>query len=568
MKNQEVSRLLYDIADLLEIRGEMVFKIRAFRRAAQSVEALPMDVEDAWKQGKLQEIPGVGRGIAEKIDEYLRKGKLKYLDELKKGLPSGFAEMLAIEGIGPKKVKLFYDKLHIKNLEQLEKAARSGRLRKIPKLKEKTELNILRSIEASKKRGGRMLLGNALLLSDEIINEMKKCAGVQRIDAAGSLRRMKETIGDIDILVSSKNAKQAIDHFTTMKQVGRVIATGPTKASINLWNGMQVDLRVLKENEYGSALLYFTGSKEHNIEMRTIAIAKGLKLSEYGLFRGSKSIAGRSEEEVYGKLGLAYIEPEMRESRGEIAAAKKKALPELIAYGDIKGDLHMHTKWSDGTGSIEEMASAAGKLGYEYVCISDHIGKLAIAKALDKKRVEQQMKEIEKARKKSSIEILHGGEIDIGMKGKFDVDNALLKKLDIVIASLHSGLKAENNTERIISAMENPNIDIIGHPSGRLINRRDGARLDIAKVVEKAKETETVLEINSQPDRLDLNDVNTKAAVDAGCLLAINTDSHGTDQLRHMRIGIATARRGWASKKQIINSYSLDKMRKMLKRYL
>ena len=564
MKNREVAKLLYDIADLLEIRGEMIFKIRAYRRAAQAVEAMPTDVGEAWKQGKLDSIPGVGRGIAEKIDEYLKKGRLKYLDELKKGLPPGFADMLAIEGVGPKKVKLFYEKLGIKNLEQLEKAAKSGKLRKIPSLKEKTEQNIIRSIEASKKRGGRMLLGHALTLSDEIIKEMKKCKDIRRIDAAGSLRRMKETIGDIDILVSSEKPDSVIKFFTKMSMVARVIATGPTKASVNLFNGIQVDLRALPEKEYGSALLYFTGSKEHNIEMRKIAISRRLKLSEYWLFSGKKFLAGRTEQDVYRCLGMDYIEPEMRENRGELEAAKKHKLPGLIGYGDIKGDLHVHTKWSDGSNTVEEMANAAGKMGYEYICISDHIGKLAIARAMDKKRVEQQSREIEKVRKKADIQILQGGEIDIGLDGKFAVSDAVLRKLDIVTASLHSGLKGDG-TQRVLSAMENPNVDIIGHPSGRLIDRRDGVRLDITKITEKAAETNTVLEINSQPERLDLNDVNTKAAIDAGCFLAVNTDAHSIADLRYMRIGVATARRGWAPKSSIINSYPLEKMRKMLK---
>src|SRR3989344_1830460 len=564
MKNREVAKLLYDIADLLEIRGEMIFMIRAYRRAAQAVEAMPTDVGETWKQGKLDSIPGVGRGIAEKIDEYLKKGRLKYLDELKKGLPPGFADMLAIEGVGPKKVKLFYEKLGIKNLEQLEKAAKSGKLRKIPSLKEKTEQNIIRSIEASKKRGGRMLLGHALTLSDEIINEMKKCKDIRRIDAAGSLRRMKETIGDIDILASSEKPDSVIKFFTKMSMVARVIATGPTKASVNLFNGIQVDLRALPEKEYGSALLYFTGSKEHNIEMRKIAISRRLKLSEYGLFSGKKVLAGRTEQDVYRCLGMDYIEPEMRENRGELEAAKRHELPGLVGYEDIKGDLHMHTKWSDGSNTVEEMANAAGEMGYEYICISDHIGKLAIARAMDKKRVEQQSREIEKVRKKSDIQILHGGEIDIGLDGKFAVPDAVLRKLDIVTASLHSGLKGDG-TQRILSAMENPNVDIIGHMSGRLIDRRDGVRLDITKITEKAAETNMVLEINSQPERLDMNDVNTKAAIGAGCFLAVNTDAHSIADLRYMRIGVATARRGWAPKSSVINSYPLEKMKKCLK---
>lgn len=567
MRNQEIAKLLYDIADLLEIKGEMIFKIRAYRRAAQAVESMVEDIEDAWKNGKLDDIPGVGRGIAEKIEEYLKKGKSKYLHELKKGLPPGFAEMLAIEGVGPKKVKLFYEKLGIKNVEQLERAAKSGKLRKIPKLKEKTEQNIIKSIEASKKRGGRMLLGHALLLADEIIADMEKCKQAEMVSVAGSLRRMKETIGDIDVLVSSKEPKSVIDYFTSMKMTARVIATGPTKASINLFNGIQVDLRVLPQDEYGSALLYFTGSKEHNIELRKIAIAKKLKLSEYGLFRGNKSIAGRTEHEVYQKLGLDYIEPEMRESRGEIQAAAKHRLPELIGYHDIKGDLQMHTTWSDGANTIEDMAKAAQQLGYEYICITDHAVQPSIANPLNAKRLVQQRKEIDRLNKKLSITILQGAEVTVDLNGNLGLDNKTLKGLDMVLASLHSALKQpkEKITERIITAMENPHVDMFAHPTARLIDRREPAALDMEKIIRKAKETGTILEIDAQPNRLDMNDANTKAAVEAGCKLCIDTDAHSISDLNHMRIGIATARRGWARKSDVINTYSLDRMKKMLK---
>src|SRR3989344_678822 len=374
MKNQEVAKLLYDIADMMEIRGEMIFKIVAYRRAAQAVESLSRDIEDVWRQHALEDVPGIGKGIAEKISEYLEKGKLGYLDELRKGLPPGFEELLAIEGIGPKKVKMFHERLRIRNVKELEKAAKQGKLRKIPTLGEKTEQNILHAIEAAKKRGGRMLLGYALLVADEIIAELKKNADVDRISTAGSLRRMKETIGDIDILVTSARPNSVLKYFTRMKGVSGVIAQGPTKASVRLASGMQVDLRVLKDMEYGSALMYFTGSKEHNVALRKIAIAKRMKLSEYGLFQGNKFVAGRAEQEVYKKLGLEYIEPEMRENRGEIELAKKGKLPKLIGYRDIRGDLQMHTKWSDGANMVGEMAKAAKEMGYEYICITDHAG--------------------------------------------------------------------------------------------------------------------------------------------------------------------------------------------------
>ncbi|MBS3051238.1 MAG: DNA polymerase/3'-5' exonuclease PolX [Candidatus Aenigmarchaeota archaeon] len=565
MKNQEVAKLLYDIADMMEIRGEMIFKIVAYRRAAQAVESLSRDIEDVWRQHALEDVPGIGKGIAEKISEYLEKGKLGYLDELRKGLPPGFEELLAIEGIGPKKVKMFHERLRIRNVKELEKAAKQGKLRKIPTLGEKTEQNILHAIEAAKKRGGRMLLGYALLVADEIIAELKKNADVDRISTAGSLRRMKETIGDIDILVTSARPNSVLKYFTRMKGVSGVIAQGPTKASVRLASGMQVDLRVLKDMEYGSALMYFTGSKEHNVALRKIAIAKRMKLSEYGLFQGNKFVAGRAEQEVYKKLGLEYIEPEMRENRGEIELAKKGKLPKLIGYRDIRGDLQMHTKWSDGANMVGEMAKAAKEMGYEYICITDHAGGPAIANALNGKRLEKQRKEINSANKKTDITILQGAEVDIRKDGKIGIQNTVLKELDIVLASLHSALRSKNNTVRIISAMENPNVDIIAHPSGRLLDKREGSELDMEKITQKAKETNTILEIDAQPERLDLSDVNVKAAIEAGCMLSIDTDAHSTDQLRHMRIGIATARRGWAPKNSVINTYPLDKMRKMLK---
>ncbi|MEK6888196.1 MAG: DNA polymerase/3'-5' exonuclease PolX [Candidatus Aenigmatarchaeota archaeon] len=566
MKNQEVAKILYDIADLLEIKGELVFKFVAYRRAAQAIESLSRDIEDVYRDGKLDDVNGVGPGIAKKVVEYLETGRSKYLNDLKKGLPPGFGELLALEGVGPKKVKLFLEK-KIKNLKELEAAAKAGKLRNIPTLGEKTEKNILHSIESAKKRGGRMLLGHALLLADEIMDELKKNKNVVMISSAGSLRRMKETIGDIDVLVTSANPGAVIEYFTKMKNVSSVIAQGSTKASVRLKNGIQADLRVLPEREYGSALMYFTGSKEHNIELRRMAIAKKMKLSEYGLF-SNKFVAGRSEEEVYRKLGLQYIEPEMRESRGEIELAKKGKLPKIVRHDDVIGDLHMHSTWSDGKNTIEEMALAAKKLGYEYICIADHIGHLTIANALDKKRLEKQRKEIGLLNKElHGITILQGGEVDIRADGRLDMDDQTLEKLDIVLASLHSSLKAgeERNTKRIIGAMENPHVDIIAHPSGRLIDQREGSLLNMEKIIDKAKETNTILEVDAQPNRLDMNDVNVRATIEHGCKIAIDTDAHNVDQLRFMNIGVGTARRGWATKKDVINTYELDKMMKLLK---
>ena len=564
MKNQEVAALLYEIADLMEIKGEIAFKVIAYRRAAQTVETMSKDVEAVWQEGKLEDLQGVGKGIAETIAGFLEKGKSKHLDELKKGFPPGLVDMLELEGIGPKKVKLFYEKLKIKSIKDLEKACKSGKLRNVPGLGEKTEQNILQSIEHAKKRGGRMLLGYAVPIAEQIVAEMRESGHAERVNVAGSIRRGKETIGDIDILVTSEKPDKAIEFFTKMKDVADVIAKGPTKASVHLHSGLQVDLRVLTDKEYGSALMYFTGSKEHNVEMRRIAIAKRMKLSEYGLLKSDKFVAGHTEEEVYKQLGMQFVPPEIREMRGEIEAAQHGKLPKLIELRDIRGDLQMHTKWSDGSNTVEEMAQAASQLGYQYICITDHAGNMKIANAMGQKEIERQRAEIDKINKHSDIHILQGAEIDIRADGRLDVSNDVLKKLDIVLASLHSALK-KDNTSRILAAMDNPNVDIIAHPSGRLIDRRETVALDMPKIIDKAKETCTILEIDAQPNRLDLNDVSVRAAVDAGCLIAIDTDAHAPDQLGFMKLGVLTARRGWTKKEDVINTRPLDKMLKCLK---
>ncbi len=562
MKNQEVAELLTKMADLMEIKGEMVFKVVAMRRAAQAIETMPDDIEKLYMQGDLDDIPGVGEGIAKKIADYLENGKSKYLKRLKKGLPPGLEKLLELEGIGPKKVKMFYEKLHVRNVGDLERAVKQGKLRKLPGIKEKTEANILRSIESSKRRTGRLLLLQALNTSNEIIQRLK-CREIKRIDVAGSMRRMKETIGDIDILVTSDKPSIVIKKFTSMEDVSHIIGKGPTKASVVLDSGIQVDLRVLRDSEYGSALMYFTGSKEHNVELRRVAISKGMKLSEYGLFKGKK-VAGRTEQEIYSKLGMSYIPPEMRENRGEIELAQKKRIPRLLEIGDITGDLHTHTNWSDGKDTIENMSAAAKKLGYEYICISDHFNTLPIANPLDMKRFEAQYREIEKIRRKSNITILQGAEIDIKSDGSLSVPNDILKKMDVVMASLHTAIRKEN-TKRVIAAMENENVDVIAHLTGRLMNVREGADLDIPKILEKAKETGTALEINSQPQRMDLNDTGSMAAIKAGCKLIINTDAHSTEQLKNMVLGVSVARRAWATRKDIINTNNLQKFRKLLK---
>jgi DNA polymerase (family X) len=560
MKNRAVAEILYEIADILEIKG-VEFKPYAYRRAAQNIESLPQDIEDVYKDGKLQELPGIGKAIAEKISEIIETGSSTSLEDLKKSVPIDL-ELLNIGGLGPKKIMILYKTLKIKNVSDLEKAATAGKIRKLRGFGERTEQEILKNIDF-KRKNVRILLGEASPVAENIVDILKKSGLVTRAISAGSIRRMKETIGDIDILVVSKSPVKVMDFFTKMKDVQKVLVKGDTKSSIVLNNGIQADIRVVNEKSFGSALMYFTGSKEHNIALRKIAIHKKMKLSEYGLFSGSKQVSGRTEEEVYHKLGLHYVEPEMRENTGEVAASQNNKLPELISYNDIRGDLQMHTNWSDGQNTIEEMAAAAKLLGYEYICITDHAGSLAIAHGLDEKRLLKQAEEIVKL-DINGIKILQGVEVNIKDNGTLDISDSVLKKLDVVVAGVHSRFK-QDNTEQIMKAMENENVDIIVHPTGRVINQRKEYGIDIHKIIDKSKETGTVLEIDAQPNRLDLNDVNARIAIENGCKLVINTDAHAVEQLENMKYGLGVARRAWAQKKDVINTNNLDKMLKMLK---
>ncbi|MBI2659618.1 DNA polymerase/3'-5' exonuclease PolX [Candidatus Woesearchaeota archaeon] len=572
MKNLEVAELLNEIADYLEFSTDAKdrFKVRAYRKAALVIEGLSEDIEQVWKESRLEELPSIGEGIAKKIDDFLKNNKSKYLEELKERIPVDMEGLGRVGGLGPKTILKLYKQLKIKTVDELEKAAKQGKIQKIQRLGPVVEKNILKSIEFSRK-SIRIPIGFALASAEEIIREMKSCREVQRVSIAGSTRRMKETIGDIDILATSKAPEKVVEFFSKMPNVADILAKGPTKSSVRLKEGIQADLRVLDDKIFGAALLYFTGNKEHNIMLRRIAIEKGFKLSEYGLFdkRTGKLISGVTEEGIYKKLGMDYIEPEMREDEGEIEMAQHHMLPKLLSYNDIKGDLQMHTKWSDGNSTIEEMAIAAKKLGHEYICITDHTGALAIARALDEKRIVEQRKEIEKINKKiSGITILQGAEVNIKDDGSLDTPNGMLKELDIVVAAIHSGFKnpKEKITARMVKAMENEHVDIIAHPTGRLLTKREGYEIDLDKVFEAAKKTRTIMEINAYPERIDLRDADARAAVKAGVKLAISTDAHSTGQLHFMKIGIGTARRAWAAKSDIINTRSLKDMMRMLKR--
>jgi DNA polymerase (family 10) len=582
MKNKEIAKIFYEIADYLEME-EVKFKPYAYQKAAISLEALDEDIEEIYKKGglkALEEIPGVGKSIAEKIKEYLETGRIKYYQQFKKKIPLNLEEIIAVEGMGPKRAKILYQKLGVRTLKDLEKVAKAHKIAPLFGFGEKTEKNILEGISFLKRSKGRFLLGEILPKVKEIAEELKSLKEVKMVDVVGSVRRMKETIGDIDILIISKKPKEVMDFFTSLPGIIKIWGKGSTKSSIRLKGGFDVDIRVIHEKSYGAALQYFTGSKEHNIETRKIAIDKGLKLSEYGLFKGSKMIAGKNEKEIYKALGMEWMAPELREDQGEIEAALRQAqgkarrLPKIIGYSDIKGDLHCHIKWKEkwdgGANTIEEMVETGMEMGYEYLGISRHTKFLRIEHGLDEKQLAAQRKKINKLNekfKKEKFRILQGAETNILNDGSIDIKDEALKKLDYAIAGIHSSFKMEKRqmTERIIRAMKNPNIDIIAHPTGRILKRRDEYQIDFDKILRAAREFGIILEINSYPERLDLNDKNIRRTKEAGVKMIINTDSHHKDQMRYIELGIAQARRGWAEKKDIINTQPLGKLLKYFK---
>jgi DNA polymerase (family 10) len=567
MRNLELAKIFYEIADLLDMQG-VEFKPRAYEKAARVLESLEKDVAEIYQQGglrALEELPGVGKSIALKIEEFIKTGQIKDAQRLKKKCPVDIKDLTAIEGLGPKMIKVLYQKLKIKNLKGLEKAAKAGKIRKIEGFGQKSEENILQGIAFVKRTKGRFLLGLILPTVRGIIKDLEDLKEVQRVSVAGSVRRMKETIGDVDILATSDQPAKVMDFFVRMPEVVKVWAKGPTKSSVRLREGLDCDLRVIKKESFGAALQYFTGNKDHNIVTRRLAQNQGLKLNEYGVFKGKKRIAGRTEKEVYQAIGLPYIEPELRENAGEIEAALAGQLPKLISYNNIKGDCHCHTDWSDGSQTIEGMAKAAQKMGYQYLAITDHVGQLKIAGGLDEKRLLAQMKEIDKINKKfKNFKILKGCEVNIKKDGSLDIKDEVLAKLDVVVAAIHSSFKMDKEamTQRLIRAMENPQVDIIAHPTGRVLFQREAYQFDFDKVLQVAKRTKTALEINAYPDRLDLRDVDIRKAIEAGVKLVISTDAHNENQLHFIELGLATARRGWAEKKDIWNTQSITDLLK------
>jgi DNA polymerase (family 10) len=560
VKNQEIARILYEIADMLDIKDEQ-FTPRAYRWAARVIEELPEDLEKIRKRGDLTELQGIGKNIAKKIEEYLDTGKISLHEKLKKEIPQGVIDILAIPGMGPKKAGLLYREKGISSLDELERAARERRIRRLRGFGEKTEKNILKGIEMLKRTKGRMLLGEALPVAEEVIENLRP--KVEKISVAGSLRRMKETVGDIDILAVSDNPKMVMDAFSNLPQVDDVVLKGKTKTTVYLEGDLQADLRVVESGSFGAALQYFTGSKDHNIHLRTIAQRMGLKINEYGIFQGDEKVGGDREEQIYELLGMAHIAPELREDAGEIEASLEGKLPDLIELEDIKGDLHVHTDWSDGGKSIGDIAEAAKAIGREYIVIADHSKSLKIANGLSEEELELQVKEIRKVDKKiKEFKILAGIEADIKDGGELDLDDSILKELDVVVGAVHSkfSMPEKQMTERIVEAMRNENMDILAHPTGRLIGRRDSYELDIEEILDEAAETRTALEINCFPDRLDLNGPHARMAKEAGAKIALGTDTHSTHNLHFMKFGAGMARRGWLTKEDVLNTMSAEEL--------
>jgi DNA polymerase (family 10) len=568
-KNTEIANIFSRIADSLEILDENRFKIRAYRNASRNLAELSEDITKIAESGELTQIPGVGKDLALKIQEYLATDKIVYYEKIQEQVPSSLIDLLRIQSMGPKTLSLLHKQFGVNNLADLENTLKNEELQNIRGMGKKKIADIAKGIELYKKGQERLNIGIALPIAHSILNLIEALPATRGTTFAGSLRRMKETIGDIDILTVAEDGKKVISEFVNFPFVTEVLVSGDTKGSVIIENGLQVDLRVVGSESYGAALLYFTGSKAHNVKLRTIAVRNGLSINEYGIYRGDKKLAGSTEQGIYEVLGLPLFEPEIREDRGEFEASTSNNLPRLIKYGDIKGDIHTHSNYSDGKSSIEQMALAAKKMGYEYIAITDHSPASRIANGLDIKRLSQKKEEIEDARKKiSGIKILSGTEVDILSDGTLDYPNDVLKELDVVIAAVHSGFKMDKDTmtNRIIKALKNPYVHILGHPTGRLINEREPYNVDLEAVFKTAKQYRKALEINASYMRLDLNDINCRRAKDLGIKITINTDAHHTDQLNFIMYGIGTARRGWIEKKDVINTMSYSKLTAWLKK--
>lgn len=567
MRNDEVAAVLFEIADLLEMsEPEDRFRPIAYRRAARAIESLAEDIEDIARRGGLEGVAGVGKAIAGKVRQYLMEGKVDALETLRAEFPPGLMDIMRIRDVGPKTARRLYFELKITNLEELRRAAESGKLRKLKGFGEKTEHNILRGIQVAKQAQGRQLLGIALPIAERVLAHLRANAPVESASYAGSLRRMRETVGDIDLLVTTQDPSAVTNAFTSMPWVREVVAAGDTKSSVVIAEGLQVDLRVLEPSRWGAGLQYFTGSKDHNIKLRGMAQKRGLKLNEYGLFREGdpeELVAARTEEEIYAHLDLPFIEPELREDAGEIEAAAKRELPELVMLADIRGDLHAHTNLTDGVNTLEEMAAAARARGYAYLGISDHSPSLRVAGGLSEENLRIHVAHIRAFSARSpDLKLLAGTECDILADGSLDYPDDVLKGLDYVIASIHSNFRMSEEaiTKRVVRAMESPHMDILAHPTARKIGQREPISLDMERIMQVAAETGTVLEVNAYPDRTDLGSAHARLAKEKGVSLIVDTDSHSTDQLDYMRLGVGTARRGWLEKGDVVNTKSYEEI--------
>jgi DNA polymerase (family X) len=563
MENHLIAAVLEEIGNLMKILQEdekWQFKAVAYDRAKRSIESYPERLEDMLRdpKRKLTEIPGVGADIAKKIEELIKTGECQYHQDLLKRIPRSLLEILQLQGLGPQKVRVFYEKLNVRTIDDLAAAARDGRLRGLRGMSEKSEHNILNAVDNYRRATGRYRLDVAYETAEQLKAHLLEVKGIERVTPAGSLRRGRDTVGDLDLLVTGGDPARIAEHFLKLPRIAQVLAKGGDKVSVKLANHLQVDVRMLAPESFGAALMYFTGSKEHNVALRARAKRRGWTLSEYGLFEGEKAIASRTEEEIYAKLVLPWIPPEIRENWGEIELAESGRVPQLVELSDLKGDLQMHTTASDGRCSVEEMAAAAKQLGYKYILITDHSKAVTIANGLDEKRAVENIERIKAARKKvKNIEIWAGAEVDILAGGKLDYPDEVLKQFDIVVASVHSRMTqpGEEMTERLVKALANPYVRILGHPTGRYILRREPFNFDLDKVFSAAQKAGVIMEVNASPERLDLCDRHVKLARDRGMKVVISTDAHRPDHFQFMRYGVLTARRGWMEKKDVVNTY-------------
>jgi len=571
VQNIEVAEIFDRLATLLEIEGANAFRVRAYRNAARTIQDLPHSVAGLLAEGKdLAELSGIGEDLAGKIARIVETGRLEDLDEIERRVPGELAELTEIAGLGPKRVKAVYERLGVRTLDDLAKAARDGKLGELPGFGARTADKILKEIGRLAETSRRMKLLIAEQVAEPLLDALKRVEGVEQAVIAGSYRRRKETVGDLDILVACADAKKVMDRFVGYEEVSEVISHGTTRSSVRLRAGLQVDVRVVPEESYGAALHYFTGSKAHNIAVRGIGVKKGYKTNEYGVFKGDERIAGRTEEEVFAAVDLPYIEPELRESWGEIEAAQQGRLPKLITLADIRGDLHTHTKASDGKYTAQQMAEAAREKGYDYFAVSDHSKRVTVARGLDEKRLAQQIDELDRLNDElDGIRILKSCEVDILDDGRLDLPDSILERLDLRVCSIHYhlDLPGDKQTERVLRAMDNPYFNIMGHPTGRLIGSRDGYPLDMERIMQAALERGCFLELNAQPHRLDLCDVHCKMAKEMGLKVAISTDSHSINNLDYMRFGIDQARRGWLEPADVLNTRSWAELKKLLARH-